>query len=63
MSLSSILSADAIDSAIKDCQGIIFHQYHYCSLHSICFALYSISSGACALTRLQNGDMEKDTLH
>lgn len=29
MSLSSILSADAIDSAIKDCQGIVFHQYVY----------------------------------
>lgn len=61
MSLSSILSADAIDSAIKDCQGIIFYQYHYCSLHSIYLKqnLHSISVGARdCFSRLEDYNVE-----
>lgn len=34
MSLSSVLSADAIDGAIKECQGIIFCYYRCCALRS-----------------------------
>lgn len=45
MSLSSILSADAIDCAIKDCQGIIFCHYR-------CFAFKTLSISAGSLSDL-----------
>lgn len=49
MSLSSILSADAIDSAVKGCQGIIFYQHHDRPLYSFIVFVHSMSLKVCLM--------------